>query len=514
VPLESGAQACFAREGTWSVEKKQLPLAERAERNSQYIGGVWQQGEGDAFPVVNPSDASTIVEIRQSSIGQVEMAIKAARTAFEGGWADMPRAERAAMLHRFVAALRTRLAAIEDMVIAEAGCPRTSPFMYVQASAPIQQADETIDFFLSLPEVLDNPVPLAERATAYGTNVQSVRRYAPVGVVAAIAAYNYPFFTAMWKVIPALVTGNTVILRPSPLTPISALFFAEAAEEAGLPAGVLSVVLEQGIAGAQLLTTHGDVDMVAFTGSTGVGKQVMTQAADTMKRLQLELGGKSAQIFLPDAWEQAKTAAAGVCSAHAGQGCAIGTRIFVPQEHKKEIIEAMAASLARFNIGETEDPATTMGPVISEAQVRRCEHFVKLAVDAGGTVAYGGKRPDGLEGFFFEPTVLDVPDNSNPAAQEEIFGPVLCVIGYSDVDHAVAMANDSPYGLSGYVYGKDRVAALNVAGRLRTGTVNVNGGLLSAYVSSGGHRLSGIGRERGEEGLRLYQNITCLNIGC
>jgi aldehyde dehydrogenase (NAD+) len=502
----------FRKKDLEIVERKHLPLADRAGSTSQFVGGQWLQGGGSVFPVLDPSDGSTILDLTGCSLGQSEAAILAARAAFEGGWGQMPRTERAAILRRFVAALQQRASAIEDVVIAEAGCPRSSPFLFVQVAAPIQQADQTIDLFLSLPEILENPLPLAERATPYGTNVQSVRSYGPVGVVAAIAAYNYPIFTALWKVIPALVTGNTVILRPSPLTPLSALFLAEAAEEAGLPAGVLNVLIEGGIEGAHLLTTHPQVDMVAFTGSTAVGKQVMVQAADTMKRLQLELGGKSAQIYMPDAWEQAKGAAAALCVAHAGQGCALGTRIFVPEERKQELLEAMAATLAAFKVGHAEDPATTMGPVISAAQVERCEHFVRLAVEAGGTVAHGGKRPEGLGGFFFEPTVIDAPDNRNPAAQEEIFGPVLCVIGYRDLDHAAEMANDSAYGLSGFVHGKDRVAALAMARRLRTGTVNVNGGLLSAYASSGGHRMSGIGRERGEEGLRLYQDITCLNI--
>lgn len=479
-----------------------------------FIGGKMVAGEGPPIPVDNPSTGKIITSPKGASLRQTEAAIAAARSAFDNaGWSSIDREQRAAMLRRFAAALQARAERITDLVVAEAGCPRNAPVMFAQVAAPLRHANEIIDFYLSLPESEENPLPEAEKRSPLGLNVDSRRYYTPIGVVAAIAAYNYPFMTALWKVMPALVAGNCVILRPSPLTPLSSLIFAEAAIEAGLPQGVLNVVFEAGLEGAQLLTTHQDVDMVAFTGSSNVGKQVMVQAAATMKRLQLELGGKSAQIFLPDAVAQAGSAAAGVCFAHAGQGCALGTRIFVPDSDKPAVLEAMRASLANAVIGDTENPKTMLGPLISAAQVERCERFVRLAVEAGGTVVTGGRRPAGLPGYFFEPTVLDVPDNSSPAAQEEIFGPVVCVIGYRDLDHAIAMANDSPYGLSGYVFGGNREESLRVAQRLKTGTVNVNGGMLSAYVSSGGQRLSGIGRERGLEGIRLYQQLTCINLG-
>ena len=231
-----------------------------------------------------------------------------------------------------------------------------------------------------------------------------------------------------------------------------------------------------------------------------------------MKRLQLELGGKSAQIYLPDRVEAAFSAAIGVCLAHAGQGCVLGTRIFVPEADKAKVLAAMKASMAYAKIGDSTDPETTMGPVISEAQVDRCERYVRLAVEAGATVVFGGKRAD-RPGYFFEPTILDVPDNKNPSAQDEIFGPVVSVIGYKDVEHAIEMANDSPLGLSGYVYGQDARAALDVAKRIRTGTVNVNAFFASAYSSSGGVKMSGIGRERGVEGIRAFQDVQVMNLG-
>ncbi len=501
-----------------SIDENLISLA---GKYSQFIHGEFQQGLGKVFPVINPSTESSVVEITGASVDQVESAINSANEAYLSGvWSGKSPQERVSILKQFCAALQSQEQDVLDTLVLESGAPRGngkaigSALQYAQVFHPLYQAQGILDLYLTLPEIKENPLPLSERISPMGTVVQSLRRYVPVGVVAAIAAYNFPMLTAIWKVLPALVTGNTVVLRPSPLTPITSLAIAKAAAAAGLPPGVLNVVMEEGLEGGKLLTTHPKVNMIAFTGSSAVGKSVMMQAAETMKRLQLELGGKSAQIFLPDAIEQAKGAALSVCTAHAGQGCVLGTRIFVPEENKQEVMEGMKAALESVVIGDTQDEATTMGPVISAAQVAKCEHFVAAAVEAGGRVVAGGKRPAHLEkGYFFEPTIIDAPDNKNPAAQEEIFGPVVTVIGYRDIDHAVEMANDSIYGLSGYVFGKDRNASLQVAMRLRTGAVNVNGGLLSCHVSSGGHGLSGIGRERGEEGLRIYQEMTCLNIG-
>lgn len=483
--------------------------------HSGFIDGVSVAGTGEMHHVQCPSTEDEIAAFAGLSPGQVEAAIGAARRAFDNGsWSGLTATARVAALERFSAALAERRAVLEDLITREAGCPRYGMSMMSQVALPLSQAPEISSLFLSLPETEENPLPLAHRVTASGTVMQSHRRYTPVGVVSAIAAYNFPFLTALWKLLPALVAGNTVVLRPSPLTPLSAMVFAEAAAEAALPRGVLNIVLEPGLEGARLMTTHPAVDMVAFTGSTAVGTQVMAQAATTMKRIQLELGGKSAQIFLPDSADRAAQVAAGVCSAHAGQGCALGTRIFVPQDRKADVLEQISATFAKIRIGRADEKETQLGPVISAAQRARCEHFVELATQAGGRVVAGGKRPAHLEkGFFFEATALDVPDNANPAAQEEIFGPVVAVIGYRDLDHAVAMANDSRYGLSGYVFGQDKKEALRVGLGIKSGTVNVNAGMMSSYISSGGQRMSGINRERGVEGLRLYQNMSCLNLG-
>ena len=477
------------------------------------IDGRLVPGAGDPLRVFNPSTGAVTIEFAGASLDQVQAAIAAARVAADKGeWVALRPAERVTILRGFVDALTASTPALRDLIVTETGVPVGSFALGAQVDGPLHQMHAMLDLYLTLPEIEDNPLPLDERINPFGGFVQSLRKRIPIGVVAAISAYNFPLHISLWKVVTALATGNTVVVRPSPLTPLSTLALADAAMASGLPAGVLNIVAEAGAAGALVMTTDPAVDMVSFIGSTEVGSKVAAQAAPSMKRLQLELGGKSAQIFLPDRIEAAFGAAAMVCMSHAGQGCVLGTRVFVPEADKPKVLAAMAASLAHAKIGDSTDPATTMGPVISEAQVQRCERYVRLAVEAGATVAAGGKRAD-RPGYFFEPTVLDVPDNANPAAQEEIFGPVVAVIGYRDIDHAVEMANDSPLGLSGYVHGKDARAALAVAQRMRTGTVNINTFLGSPYASSGGHKMSGIGRERGVEGIRAFQEIQVLNLG-
>jgi aldehyde dehydrogenase (NAD+) len=479
-----------------------------------FINGEFVAGAGAVVEVRNPATEEVFAQFRGASPEQVRQAIGAARRAFDqGGWATQSPVQRVTVLRRFIQHLSERTAAIVDHLVLETGCPRSSMTMMVQLAMPLRQCLEYLDLYLSLPEVVENPLSFGARMTATGAVLQSVRRYVPLGVVSAISAYNFPLFMGLWKAIPALAAGNSVVLRPSPLTPMSSLVFGEAALAAGLPPGVLNVVTESGADGAVVMTGDPEVNMITFTGSCDVGEKVMAQAARGIKRVQLELGGKSAQIFLPDRVDAAAGAALSVCLAHAGQGCVLGTRVMVPAAEKQGVLEKLKASLARVTIGDPNDPAVQMGPVISAAQRERCEHYVKAAVDAGGKLVFGGKRPAHLDrGYFFEPTVLDLPDNKNPAAQDEIFGPVIGVIGYESIDHAVEMANDSAYGLSGYVFGKDTRKAVEVARRLRTGTVNVNGGSLSPYISSGGWGRSGIGRERGEEGLRVYQEIQVLNI--
>ncbi len=481
-------------------------------QRSSYIAGRWSDG-GDTFAVENPADETPVARIAAASVGEIENALVAARASFDSGvWSDLAPRERARILHVFLDEVAARRAELVDTVVAEAGLPVFFA-QGVQVDGSIGLGRELIDLYLTLPEEDFNPVPL-DQLVGGGTRL-SVRRYEPVGVVAAITPYNAAIIMGIQKIIPALVAGNSVVLRPSPLTPISSLVFGAAAQAAGLPPGVLSVVVEAGAAGAELLTTHPAVDMVSFTGSTAVGRAILAQAAPTVKQVALELGGKSAQIYLPDALAAAPRGAAAVVAATAGQACVAATRMLVPAERKDEVVAAVCAAYKAITVGDPTAPGTLMGPVISAGQRERCERFVALAQEHGAVVAQGGGRPAGLDrGYYFEPTVLDLPDNANPAAQEEIFGPVIGIIGYRDLDDAVRIANDSRYGLSGQVYGADVAAATALGRRLRTGAVNVNANSgLNAYAPSGGYKQSGLGRERGPEGIRAFQEVKHLVVG-
>lgn len=481
------------------------------QQRGPYVAGHWVDGD-KTFAVENPADESEVAQVSDTPLPVIEQAITEARKNFDqGAWADRPARDRARVVHEMLDFLETLHEPFVATMVAEAGQPTAFAEM-AQYSAGIDLARNTIDLFLSLPEEESNPAPLDELLRRQVT--LSLRRYEPLGVVAAITPFNGAVIMAFQKLIPALMAGNSVILRPSPLTPISSLAFGAATDAAELPPGVLSVVTESGSAGAELLSSHPGVDMVSFTGSTNVGRQILAQAAASVKRVVLEMGGKSAQIYLPDSLHRVPVGAAQVVAMTSGQACVAATRMLVPEELKDEALQAASATYGTLKVGPPSDPTALLGPVISAAERDRCEHFVSLAEEHGGKVMCGGKRPDGLDrGYYFEPTVLDLPDNENPAAREEIFGPILGVIGYRDLDDAVCIANDSVYGLSGQVYGSDVAAAAAVARRIRSGAVSVNAGFFSAYAPGGGYKQSGLGRERGIEGIRAFQEVKHLSIG-
>jgi len=480
------------------------------ERRS-YVAGRWVEGD-EALPVENPADETQIAELSVTPEAEFRRAIDEARTAFDDGpWPSMSGAERAKFVHALIDHIEANGDDLVATMVAEAGQPTMfAEGMQLRSGAAL--ARDTIELYQSMSHEDFNPVPVDTLVT--GRVALSVRRHEPVGVVTAITPYNAAVLMAFQKLIPALMAGNTVILRPSPLTPISSLIFGAAADAAGLPPGVLSVVVEAGASGAELLTTDPAVDMVSFTGSTSVGKHILAQAAGTVKHVALELGGKSAQIYLPDAVERAGNGAMMVVAMTAGQACVAATRMVVPRETKDDVLNAVSGVYSSLKVGAPTDPSSMLGPVISAAQRDRCERFVGLAEEHGGKVAQGGARPADLDkGYYFQPTVLDLPDNTNPAAQEEIFGPVIGVLSYDDLDDAVRIANDSVYGLSAQVYGADVAAATNVARRLRAGAVNVNSSLFSAYAPGGGYKQSGLGRERGPEGIRAFQEVKHMVIG-
>jgi len=484
-----------------------------------FVDGRWITGDGAPLDVSSPATEEVVATVETASASQTEAAILAARRSFDRGpWPTMAPAERIAAVRRLGDALEARRGILVETVIQEAGCPRGVTEM-AQVGMALQSVGELLDLYGRLPEWEHNEVPLDGHLV--GSTVRmSLRRYEAAGVVAAITPYNFPLITNVWKVFPALLAGCTVVLRPSPLTPLEATVFGELAEEADLPPGVLNVVPEGGNEGGVLLSTHPGVDVVSFTGSTSVGRAIAGQAAPSLKRVILELGGKSVALHLPDVFDaptgigSVVAAAMPVFASHAGQGCALQTRVLVPEQHRAAVVDAIAAAASTLPIGDPSDPANFIGPLISAAQLDRVHGIVTDSQAAGGRVATGGRRPARLDrGFFYEPTVIDASSNADPSAQREIFGPVLTVLGYHDVDEAVAIANDHELGLSNGVYTGDLTLGLSVANRLRSGTVQVNTGWASAYTPMGGYKQSGYGRERGAAGIRAFQELKHLVVG-
>jgi aldehyde dehydrogenase (NAD+) len=484
-----------------------------------FIDGEWVAGAGDAVAVESPATGDTVATVEGCSTAQVEAAIAAARRAFDDGpWPRLPIAERIAAVRRFGDALASRRSVLVETVIAEAGCPRGVTEV-AQVGMALASITELADLAAALPDWEHNEVPLGQHVA--GSTVRlSIRRYAPSGVVAAITPYNFPFITNVWKVVPALLAGCTVVLRPSPLTPLEATVFGEAAEEAGLPPGVLNVVAEGGSAGAVTLTTDPRVDVVSFTGSTAVGRAVAAQAAPTLKRVILELGGKSVALHLPDVFEGGGGiagvvgAAMTVFASHAGQGCALQTRVLVPERQRTQVAEAIAAAAGNLPLGDPADATTLVGPLITSIQRDRVNDLVQRSLAAGARCVTGGRAPEQFDrGWFYEPTVLDAPDPQNPANQHEFFGPVLSVLGYRDLDDAVRIANATDYGLSGGIYTGDLALGLRLAERFRTGTVQINTGLAAGFTPMGGFKQSGYGRERGAAGIRAFQELQHVVVG-
>jgi acyl-CoA reductase-like NAD-dependent aldehyde dehydrogenase len=466
-------------------------------RRELFIGGEWVPPAGpDVLPVISPSTEGPVGEVPVAITADVDRAVIAARTAFEEGpWPRMAPAERAEVLTRAAAELRARESDIAGVTVDEMGCaisqaPRAQTGMVAALFDYYADLARTFEF--------ERTVLTADR----GGLVTSE----PVGVVAAIVPWNAPVTLSAWKTAPALAAGCPVVIKPPPEAPLSNFVFAEALEAAGLPPGVLSVVPGDREVGEHLVT-HPGTDKVAFTGSTGAGKRIMSLCGDQVKRVSLELGGKSASIVLDDA-DVATVVAAIVSGAMhlSGQVCGAHTRALIPRSRYAEAVEVAATTAATVMVGDPHDPATIVGPLVAERQRERVEHYIALAVDAGARVAAGGGRPAHLpRGWYVEPTVLADVDNTMKVAREEIFGPVLCFIPYDTDDDAVAIANDSPYGLSGGVWSGEDARALAIARRLRTGSIAVNGSYPPfPHVPFGGFKESGLGRELGPEGLRSF----------
>jgi aldehyde dehydrogenase (NAD+) len=477
---------------------------------SSYVDGMFVAGSG-GLEVENPATGEQVAEADSADLATFEQAIGAARRSFDGAeWADETMDGRAAVLRSMLDHIAGRRDELVASMVAQTGCP-ISLTQAGQVDAALQLGRDLIDQIAAIPEVEYPSMGVEELGRGPTVRVNPVR-FEPVGVVSLITPYNFPLFVDIAKVIPALMTGCSAILRPSPLTPLTAPVFGEAASRAGLPPGVLNVLLEAGSAGAELMTTHPSVDAVSFTGSTAVGRAVARQAAETLKVVHLELGGKSAQIHLPGAAAGAAASGAAIYLNHAGQYCGAMTRVLVPEADKADVLDDLVDRVRQIRVGDPLDPDVQMGPVISRAQLEKCEAYAGKAVAAGASVALGGERLQEFpRGHYMAPTVIDSPDQENPAVREEIFGPVICVIGYRDVAHAIEMANDSDYGLSGAVFGPvDQ--AIEVAKRVRSGTVGVNGSAYTAWTPHAGWKQSGIGAEGGIYGARQFQLLKYMPI--
>jgi aldehyde dehydrogenase (NAD+) len=487
------------------------PLLKHPDR--LYVGGEFvRPAAGGEEAILNPATEEVLDLAPVGAATEAEAAIAAAREAFDRGpWPRMGAAARAAHLQRFHDELTARKAEIVSLLIREAGATALLAD-FGQFRYPMQHLRYAIDACQRDHRVAFPPVISPDAAGGLTVNTTVVERD-PVGVVAAITAYNYPFALAIFKVAAALAMGNTMVLKPSPFTPFSTLAIAEAADAAGLPRGVLNVVTG-GIEVGTILTTDPRVDMVSFTGSDAVGSAIMAQAAGTMKRVLLELGGKSPLVIREDA-DLDKAVKAGVFSftSHSGQGCSLTTRHIVHNAIRRRYVEQVAEIVEALRIGDPADSSIELGPLIRASQRERVERYVRMGVESGARIATGGARPPGLaRGFFFQPTILDDVDNSSAVAQEEIFGPVAVVVGFDTDEQAVSLANQSRYGLGGAVYSRNVGRAYEMARQIQTGAVYVNcmpaGPNLDA--SMGGVKRSGIGRELGIEGLYAYTSAKTL----
>ncbi len=465
-----------------------------------YIGGEWIASTGPrSIPVVNPATEEVIATVPEGSAEDVERAVRAARLAFPE-WAATPARERARFLSALRDSLAQRQAELAATITSEMGAP-AKVANGVQTGLPLQ--------------VLDTYIELAGTVDETETIGNSVVVREPVGVVAAITPWNYPLHQTIAKIAPALLAGCTVVHKPSEVAPLSAHILAEIAQDIGLPAGVYNLVSGSGAVVGEALARHPDVDMVSFTGSTHAGRRVSELASATVKRVALELGGKSANVILEDA-DITGAVKVGVanCFLNSGQTCTAWTRMLAPASRYDEVVALAAETAGAYTVGDPTDPRTRLGPLASATQRERVLAYIEQGVAEGGRLVAGGPSGDGVpgRGYYVAPTVFADVAADATIAQEEIFGPVLSIIRCADEDDAVRIANATDYGLAGAVWSADREHAVTVARRLRTGQVDINGGRFNPSAPFGGYKQSGNGRELGRHGLEEFLLIKSLQL--
>lgn len=467
----------------------------RSNFRKLYIDGKWvNPSTSRLLDVVSPFTEKTVFQVAEAGIKDVESAVDAAHQAFESGpWPRMTPLERAKILKTFAKILRSRSEDFATSWIETTGVITSMAVQSLEYS--VSAIDRSIEQAGSFPFIEKHPPE----------NGGNMLVHEPVGVVAAIAPWNAPLASMMTKIGPALVAGCTVIMKPAPQTPIEAYLIAECADEAGFPEGVLNLVVADRDASDHLVR-HNHVDKVSFTGSVATGKRIAAVCADRIARVTLELGGKSAAIVLDD--YDLKTVAESLAEALTvlnGQNCAALTRAIISRDRHDEFVGHLVTAVEAITIGNPYDPETQIGPITMKSQLEKVEDYIAKGIAEGATLAAGGKRPAHLKlGYYIEPTVFANVDNNMTIAQEEIFGPVLCVIPCDSEEDAIRIANDSPFGLGGAVYTNDTAKAYQVARQIRTGTVGQNGMKASFAISFGGFKQSGLGREGGVKGLLPY----------
>ena len=455
-----------------------------------WIDGAWQEGSG-AIAVVNPATGETVAEVPAGGAAEVDAAVLAARHAFPR-WAATSLADRVAMVTAVREGIKARSAEIAASITAEMGSP-TKFANSVQVGMPMATSKGVAGLAESFPwtEEIGNSLVVRE----------------PVGVVAAITPWNYPLHQVVAKVAAALAAGCTVVLKPSEVAPLSAFALAEVFEQVGLPAGVFNLVTGVGPVVGAAMSAHPDIDMISFTGSTAAGKAVTKSGADTVKRIALELGGKSPNIILEGAdLEKAVADGVGKAFLNSGQTCSALTRMIVPRSRLAEVEDIATRTAETFTPGDPFAETTRLGPLVSNVQRERVRGYIQKGIDEGAKLLTGGvEAPEGLDtGYFVRPTVFSEVRNDMTIAQEEIFGPVLSIIPYDTEQEAVEIANDTIYGLAGGVWAADKETATAVARQLRTGQVEVNGGSFNPMAPFGGYKQSGHGRELGTFGLEEF----------
>jgi betaine-aldehyde dehydrogenase len=471
-----------------------------------FIGGGWVAPAGDeVLEVRSPANADLVGTVPRATTVDLDRAVAAARAALdEGPWPQLSMDERADHLLRLGAALVERAAALDDTVPRESGIPLL--FQSGSSATPL------VDYYAGLARSFTVEEVRPGRPGVTGDGI--VRR-TPKGVVGGITPWNGPVMQVLMKLVPSLLAGCTTVVKPAAETPLSANLVAEAVAAADLPAGVVSIVPGGGDLGAHLVG-HPGVDHLSFTGSTRVGRAIAARCGGDLRRVNLELGGKSAAILLEDldlAVHLPTVAQFGYF--FNGEACAALTRVLAPRSRYDEVVDRYCEVVAAYPVGDPLDPTTFIGPLISQAQRGRVEAAIAGGRDSGAKVVLGGGRPthvDAERGWYVEPTVFRDVDNAMPIARDEIFGPVVVVIPYDDVDHAVAIANDSPLGLAGGVFADDPAAALAVARRVRAGHVGVNTLGMDWVLPFGGFKASGLGRELGVEGLEEYLEVQCFGL--